>query len=157
MFEGGSFPGWSFSGMPSNVSRDAAVVEAADIEGAAGRAERIVVGEADARQIVDRLVDRLTRRLALDEFGFSASRVLTGVRDFDAGDIGLRVPVTTTVLSRQSTVPVDCAIATPGTTNAVVAHRSAIFFMSAIPRETENDRVGRPPIARPFLRFKDNT
>ena len=38
-------------------------------ERAAGRAERIVVLEADARQQVDRVVDRLAGRLALDEFG----------------------------------------------------------------------------------------
>jgi hypothetical protein len=68
--------------------RNAAVVEAANIEGSAGRAERVVVGEADARQVVDRLVDRLARRLALDELGVQRFAGLAGVGNFDARDIG---------------------------------------------------------------------
>ena len=62
---------------------DAAAVEAADDEGAAGRAERIVVGEADARQLVDHFVDRLAGNLALDEVGVQDLAGLGGRRDLD--------------------------------------------------------------------------
>ena len=75
-------------------------------------------------------VDRLARRLALDELGVQLFARLRRVGDVDAADACVRVPVTTIALVfSKSDRAGRLGKGHPGMTMAVDAQSSAIFFM----------------------------
>ena len=109
---------------------DARRIEAADGERAARRAISVIVLEADARDQVDRVEDRLAGILAGDHLLRQDRLRLGRVRRLDAADVaGSRVPVTTIVSSSNSTEPVDWAKAAVGITDGRRAKQNKFFHV----------------------------